>query len=111
MREHTTRATLSTCMCCGKGIGSGDYCGTCNKEIDRMKKQKLSREEGYERRFKFVEFEIMEDMIHEDVGGLTPGSQFTREDMVQMLKDKILAKNTLVKHIPTGDIYHVDYGR
>lgn len=111
MYDHATRAMLSTCMACGNGIHSGDYCGNCNKEIQQLNRDRASRENEYKKRFKLVEFEIVEDMIHQDAGGLTPGSKFTREDMVQMLKDKILAKNTLVKYLPTGEIYHVDYGR
>lgn len=58
---------------------------------------------------RITEFEIIFDCTHPDAGGFNPGAQFTRAEMIYMLAQKILAYGTNIRHIPTGDMYHVDY--
>lgn len=108
--DYNTRAKNNNCLCCNAPINKGEYCHKCLPEMRRIFAEQTSRENQYNWNFDRAEFEIIEDMIQQEVGGLTPGSKITRDSMVKMLNDKVLAKGTTVKHIPTGEIYHVDYG-
>lgn len=61
--------------------------------------------------FDKYEFELIFDAIHPEAGGMLPGKKFSRTEMIRMLELKVLAYGTEIKHLPTGDIYHVDYRR
>lgn len=55
-------------------------------------------------------FEIVEDMTQKEAGGFSKGARISRLEMEKLLADRMLAKGTTVRHLPTGKLYHVDYG-
>lgn len=57
-----------------------------------------------------ADFEIVEDMIHVEAGGFRPGAKIGLIEMQKLLADKMLAKGTTVRYVPTGELWHVDYG-
>lgn len=108
MREQVQ----STCYMCGKvvkGVRPVEICGTCGDEMRRNEEKNKAREASHQQRYDRAEFEIVEDMIHVDAGGFSPGAKITGQEMRQMLAMKTLAKGTTVKYLPTGQIYHVNY--
>lgn len=105
----TTRARPSNCIACGEPIGNGEFCKRCGNEMRNMYNDEDKRNGQFKRFFDHAEFEIVEDMTQQEAGGFSPGSKINRVNMVALLKAKTLAKGTIVKHIPTGDLYHVDY--
>ena len=55
-------------------------------------------------------FEVVEDMLPVEAGGFKKGARISRLEMEKLLADRMLAKGTTVIHLPTGMLYHVDYG-
>jgi hypothetical protein len=55
-------------------------------------------------------FEIVEDMTQIEAGGFKRGAKINLLEMQKLLADRMLAKGTTVRYMPTGELYHVDYG-
>lgn len=103
----------STCYMCGKTTVAArpfEICGDCAKEINKRKTEDAKLKASFAYKYDRAEFEVVEDMIHVEAGGFEPGARITAVEMKAMLATKVLAKGTIIKHVPTGKLYHVDYG-
>jgi len=63
-----------------------------------------------DRHHNLAEFEIIEDMTQVEAGGFKPGARINLLQMQRLLADRMLAKGTRVRYIPTGEERKVDYG-
>lgn len=69
----------------------------------------MARDVDFRARDHYKAFEVVEDMIPVESGGFIAGTRFSAFELRELLDQKLLAKQTRIMHIPSGELYFVDY--
>lgn len=62
-----------------------------------------------DRDYNMAEFYIVEDATPQEEGGIRKGRRFKRDHIRRMLDLHSLAEGTLIRHIPTDQLFRVHY--
>lgn len=94
------------CVSCGKVINNGRYCFNCGGEVRMIERRQTNWKAEYHKKFDEALWEVVMDP---DEFGFNRGAKINHTEVKDMLKLRVFTQGTELKHIPTGNIYHVNY--